>query len=93
MTCIDNEAPFTTSGVPASCASPTETADQPAYIALLAGSSAPDGGIGAYRDRTVGNEPSWMVQRITYDAALNGRITVYGQGGNDASTSTTRARR
>ena len=31
-----------------------------------------------------GNEPSALVQRINYDTALNGRITVFGEGGNDA---------
>ncbi|MEO6021102.1 MAG: calcium-binding protein [Knoellia sp.] len=70
--------------MPATCGSPTETSHRPAFIALLAGSGAADGGIGAYRDRTVGNEPSSLIQRINYDTALNGRITVYGQGGNDA---------
>ena len=32
----------------------------------------------------MGNEPSDLVQRINYDRALNGRITVFGMGGNDA---------
>ncbi len=84
LTCIDNEALYGVTGAPAACASPTETADHPAYIALLAGSVASDGGIGSYTDRIQGNEPSAMVQRITYDRALNGRISVYGMGGNDA---------
>ncbi|MGU3646985.1 hypothetical protein ACLBXX_18660 [Microbacterium sp. C23T] len=85
LTCIDNESPFAlTAGVPATCATPTETADHPAFIALLAGNGNADGGIGLYRDRTPGNEPSALVQRINYDRALNGRITVFGLGGNDA---------
>ena len=85
LKCIDNESPFTLSaGVPSGCLSPTETADHPAFVALLAGSLAADGGIGSYRDRTAGNEPSALVQRINYDTALNGRITVFGEGGNDA---------
>jgi hypothetical protein len=84
LTCIDNESPYGVTGVPASCGSATESADHPAFIALLAGNNNDDGGIGLYRDRATGNEPSWMVQRITYDRALNGRITVFGMGGNDA---------
>ncbi len=85
LTCIDNESPFAlNAGVPSTCASPTETADHPAFIALLAGNNNPDGGIGLYRDRVQSNEPSYLVQRINYDRALNGRITVFGLGGNDA---------
>jgi uncharacterized protein (UPF0371 family) len=41
------------------------------------------GDIDTYRDRTQNNEPSSEVQRINYDTALNGRLSVYGLGGND----------
>ena len=71
-----------------------ETTNRPAYVALLAGSggapssSALDCAAGndldCYRDTITGNEPSTFVQRINYDSALNGRLTVYGRGGNDA---------
>ncbi|MDQ0612685.1 hypothetical protein QF046_000326 [Microbacterium sp. W4I4] len=85
LTCIDNQSPFAlNAGAPATCATPTEQADHPAFIALLAGNGNADGGIGLYRDRVQGNEPSSLVQRITYDRALNGRITVFGLAGNDA---------
>ncbi|GAB3043216.1 hypothetical protein GCM10027052_26710 [Parafrigoribacterium mesophilum] len=85
LRCIDNQSPFGLEpGVAGGCLTPTETANNPAFIALLAGSGAADGGIGSYRDRIAGNEPSPLVQRINYDTAINGRITVYGQGGNDA---------
>ncbi|MEQ1827017.1 MAG: hypothetical protein ABL921_13765 [Pirellula sp.] len=56
---------------------PTEIADRPAYVALL------HGNLDSYRDLTTGNEPSSEVQRINYDAGLNGRLTVLGRGGND----------
>src|SRR6185503_13572715 len=52
--------------------------------ALLAGNNDLDGGLALYRDRTPGNEPTAKVQRINYDTALNGRLTVFGLGGNDA---------
>ena len=53
--CIDNESPFAlNAGVPSTCATPTEKADHPAFVALLAGNDDPDGGIGLYRDRTAG---------------------------------------
>ena len=70
------------------------SADRPAYVALLAASNAAPvnssqtcaGGndLDCYRDLIVGNEPSASVQRINYDTALNGRLIVYGLGGNDA---------
>ena len=79
MKCIDTEAPYglTTPASPCrpTATSPTETADQPAFVALLHGDDDPDGGLGRYRDRLVGDEPSSLVQRINYDAALNGRLT------------------
>ena len=65
-------------------ASPTETADSPAFVALLGGDTSPDAGLALYRDRTQGNEPTTAVQRVNYDAALNGRLSVFGRGGNDA---------
>ena len=68
--------------------------DRPAYVALLAGSGgapvssalscAAGNDLDCYRDTITGNEPSTFVQRINYDTALNGRLTVYGRGGNDA---------
>jgi hypothetical protein len=54
-----------------------EPADHPAFVALL------HGGVTNYRDTVTGNEPSSEVQRINYDAALNGRLSVFGLGGND----------
>ena len=64
--------------------SPTERRDQPAFVALLARQRRPDGGVGLCRDRIRGNEPTSKIQRINYDAALNGRLSVFGLGGNDA---------
>ena len=46
--------------------------------------AAPTAASASTATATQGNEPSTLVQRINYDRALNGRITVYGQGGNDA---------
>ena len=79
--CIDTESPY---GLAAdgTCTQPSETADRPAFVALLAGDTSPDGGVGVLRDRIVGNEPS-DVQRVNYDTALNGRLSVFGLGGND----------
>src|SRR6185503_15851693 len=83
--CIDTETAFNlNAGIPTTCASATEKADSPAFVALLAGNTSPDGGLGLYRDLTVGNEPTSKIQRINYDAALNGRMSVFGLGGNDA---------
>ena len=43
--CIDTESPFTATavgaGVPTACTSPSETADSPAFVALLAGNGDP----------------------------------------------------
>ena len=73
---------------------PSELADHPGYVALLAGSGgapvssalscAAGNDLDCYRDTITGNEPSTFVQRINYDTGLNGRLSVYGQGGNDA---------
>ena len=52
---------------------PSETAESPAFVALLHGSLA---------DAMAGTGPS-QVERINYDANLNGRLTVEGLGGND----------
>ena len=90
--CIDTEAPFgvtdAAAGVPTTCdATPSEQAHHPAFVALLHGNDGPadsDGGLAGYRSRDVGDEFSYDVQRINYDAALNGRLSVYGLGGNDA---------
>jgi hypothetical protein len=57
---------------------PNETADRPAYVAMLYGQ--PD----TYLDTIEGNEPSNEVLRVNYDTALNGRISILGMGGNDA---------
>src|SRR5213078_4546979 len=84
LMCIDEESPFGVTSVPTSCTSTSETARHPAFVALLAGSSDPTGGVDTYTDRIVGNEPSAAVQQVNYDAALNGRLSVYGMGGNDA---------
>ena len=72
---LDPDDPM--AGVPTSCDSPTEAADQPAFVALLHG-DADD-----YRDRGDIEDESDLVQRIHYDAALNGRVAVYGHNGND----------
>ena len=82
--CIDTEAPYDVSGaVPSICLSASAQSDHPAFVALLHGDTSPDGGIGGYRSRLVGDEVSSLVQRVNYDAALNGRLTVFGKGGND----------
>ena len=52
-------------------------ADRPAFVALL------HGDLGLLRDAIQNNETSASVQRINYDAALNGRLSVYGLGGDD----------
>ena len=61
---------------------PHETADRPGYVAMVYGQPAP------YTDTITGNEValggSNKVARINYDTALNGRLTIDGQGGNDA---------
>ena len=61
---------------------PNESADRPAYVAML------HGDVKLYRDLITGNETpanggSPEVQRINYDTGLNGRLTVLGLGGND----------
>ncbi|HSO01714.1 MAG TPA: hypothetical protein VLS46_04250, partial [Gaiellaceae bacterium] len=76
--CIDTESPYgVSSTVPSACTSPVEDAIRPAFVALLHGDLA------AYRDTIQGNEPTTEVQRINYDQALNGRLSVFGLGGND----------
>ena len=64
---------------------PDETADRPAYVAVLHGDLA------TYRDLDPANSSSSEVERINYDSAINGRVTVEGRGGNDyfASDDTT----
>ncbi|MBI3917574.1 MAG: hypothetical protein HY322_11275 [Betaproteobacteria bacterium] len=56
---------------------PGETADRPAYVAMVYGQPT------TYTDTIEDNEPSNEVARINYDTALNGRLTVEGMGGND----------
>ncbi len=76
--CIDTDGDYGVGGaIPTSCDSPTEVADQPAMVALLHGDAT------GYKSRVVGDEPSNSVQRIHYDAAVNGRVAVYGFDGND----------
>jgi len=83
--CIDNQDQYTVnSSVPSSCLSPTEKADRPAFVAVLGGNNDPDGGVGLYRDVDPLNAPSTKIQRINYDTGLNGRLSVFGRGGNDA---------
>src|SRR3954453_23016856 len=85
LTCIDNQQPFgVNTSVPPGCTSPSENADHPAFVALLGDDSTPDGGVGLYQDRIQNNEPTALVQRINYDRSINGRVSVFGQGGNDA---------
>ena len=89
--CIDTERAYGISdvtttgshGVPTTCDSPSEQAHDPAFVALLHGDGSPDGGLAGYRSRLVGDEVSADLQRVNYDAALNGRLTVFGKGGND----------
>jgi Ca2+-binding RTX toxin-like protein len=52
-------------------------ADRPAFVALLHGE------LGLLRDTIQSNETSASVQRINYDAAVNGRVSVHGLGGDD----------
>ncbi len=59
------------------CANPSEIADRPASVNLLHGALEP------YRDIVAGNEPTTALQRVNYDTALNGRLMVFGLGGND----------
>jgi hypothetical protein len=55
---------------------PNETSVRPAYVALVHGTLA------QHRDLDRLNAPS-EVQRVNYDSAIEGRLVVYGQGGND----------
>ncbi|HZM79421.1 MAG TPA: hypothetical protein VFC19_27135, partial [Candidatus Limnocylindrales bacterium] len=55
---------------------PNETADRPGYVALVHGTLA------QHRDLDRTNAPS-EVQRVNYDAAIEGRLSVFGLGGND----------
>ncbi|MFZ1384265.1 MAG: hypothetical protein WAS02_05105, partial [Propionicimonas sp.] len=59
------------------CTGANEVADAPAFVAVL------HGPVGTYADLIQGNEPTTAVQRINYDTALNGRLSVFGLGGND----------
>ncbi|WP_392533892.1 DUF4347 domain-containing protein [Nostoc sp. C117] len=57
---------------------PGETADSPAFVALLHGTLG--------QTQTPSNLASvrpQQVQRVNYDANINGRLNVYGLGGND----------
>ncbi len=86
--CIDTQSPFgvsdpdSTDTSPATaCDSPVEVADRPAFVALL------HGDVADYRYDGAGDtNPGQIadVQRINYDTALNGRLSVFGRGGNDA---------
>ncbi len=85
--CIDTEGPFGITdqtpddGSPVtSCDSASEDADDPAFVALLHGDAD------EYRYNNSSDTNSGQidaVQRINYDAALNGRLSVFGLGGND----------
>ena len=62
------------------CTTAHESADKPAFVALL------HGGADDFRFNGPGDtnaSQNTFVQRINYDAALNGRLNVYGLGGND----------
>lgn len=75
--CLDTEAGY---GLNAdgTCASPTETADRPGFVALLHGTAD------LYTTQTpVAAQPT-AVQRVNYDTALNGRLTVEGRAGDDS---------
>jgi len=74
--CIDTQAPYAVDSAGA-CLSSTSSAHMPAFVAVL------HGDLDGYRDAIAGNEASNQIQRINYDAALNGRLSVYGRGGND----------
>lgn len=75
--CIDTESSY---GLHAdgSCASATETANRPGFVALLHGTAD------AYTTRTVTTDQPTAVQRINYDTALNGRLSVEGGLGDDS---------
>jgi len=60
---------------------PGETADRPGYVAML------HGNVNTYTDVLGTTNASLDVQRINYDTALNGRLTVQGLGGNDVFAS------
>ena len=55
-----------------------DLADRPGYVAILHGTLEP------YEDIIPDNEDFDEVQRINYDTALNGRLTIEGRGGDDA---------
>src|SRR5688500_14300830 len=79
--CIDTESAYALgAAVPSSCTTPTESALRPAFVALL------HGDLQEHRLDGPGDvdSPIADVQRINYDAALNGRLLVYGLGGNDS---------
>ena len=59
---------------------PNETAERPAFVALLHGT------LDQVRASDPDNDPAVRpqeVQRINYDARINGRLQVFGLGGND----------
>ena len=66
------------------CATPSEAADHPAFVALLHGDGRPTAASAATAAASSATSRANLVQRINYDDALNGRLSVYGLGGNDA---------
>ncbi|KAA5541791.1 hypothetical protein FYK55_16405 [Roseiconus nitratireducens] len=58
-----------------------EVSESPAFVALLHGTIDQARLAGADGDEP--SERPQEVQRINYDASINGRMSVYGQGGND----------
>ena len=53
------------------------SADRPGYVAMM------HGDVETYLDVDETTNASTEVQRINYDTAINGRLTVQGRGGND----------
>ena len=75
---------ITCSGPAGTCAH-ENNADRPAFVAVLHGDVAtvrpdPSGGTPGIVSVTTGAFP---VERINYDTSINGRLVVYGLGGND----------
>ncbi|MGH3369916.1 MAG: hypothetical protein ACRDPR_07925, partial [Nocardioidaceae bacterium] len=60
-------------------ATTNEVADRPGFVAVLHTTLPGARGTGSPYQST----GSYLVERVNYDAGLNGRLSVYGRGGND----------
>ena len=67
-----------------STAIPNEIADRPAFVALLHGTLAQTQASDPNGDPAIRPQ---QVERVNYDTAVNGRLSVYGLGGNDTFAS------